>query len=157
MLCHPEEVQILPIHPSSMKQSHLRDVALPPGLLALGTDVLDEAFRVHRVAGPGYVERVYQRFLAHALQTRGLHVEEEVWFPVTFDDLVIERAFRADIVVNHRLLVEVKAVDALHPVHVAQAVSYLKASGFDLGYVISFNVPMLREGIRRVVHPRLLL
>lgn len=118
--------------------------------------ILDAGFRVHRSLGPGFLESVYRRCLVHALRKDGRQVEEEVYLPIQFDDLRIERAHRADLVVDSTIIVETKAVDPLHPLHSAQLIAYLKASGLPAGVILNFNVPYFRAGYERRVHPDLL-
>ena len=127
---------------------------LPAQVEVVGSRVLDAAFRVHRALGPGHLESVYRRCLAHALRTDGADVQEEVWLPLEFEGLLVPRAFRADLIVQECVLVEVKAVEDLHPVHGAQVVSYLKWSGVPLGFLLNFHSPALRHGLRRFVNRR---
>ena len=114
------------------------------------------ALRVHQAVGPGYRERVYADFLAQALSNDGVSFQREVPLPVAFEGLTLPCAMRADFVVEDVLLVEIKSVDLLHPVHEAQVVSYLKASGLLMGVLLNFNARFLKQGYRRLVHPDLL-
>ena len=97
------------------------------------------------------LESVYEVCLAHELTKSGLRTERQVPLPVVYDDLKLEAGFRIDLLVERQLIVELKAVEGLLPVHQAQVLTYLKLSGYRLGLLINFNVPVLREGIRRVV------
>ena len=139
-----------------MRELRWSETALPQAVEALAFRVRAAAYRVHSALGPGFLESAYRRALAHALRTEGLRVEEEVWLSLEFEGLRLERIFRADIVVEGVLLVEVKAVDALHPVHKLQVLSYLKAGNYVLGYLMNFNEAHLRDGTHRLVHPRFL-
>jgi GxxExxY protein len=112
---------------------------------------VNAAFTVHSHLGPGLLESVYAKCLAHAIRRRGLVVESEMVIPIEFEGLHLPAALRMDMVVNHCLIVEVKAVDALLPVHRAQLLTYLKLSGRRLGLQINFNVPVIKNGITRVV------
>lgn len=113
--------------------------------------VVDAAMHVHSALGAGLLERAYHVALQHLLTKRGHTVRSEVVMPVTFDGLVIDVGFRADLVVDECVLVEIKAVSNLHPVHLAQMLTYLKFAPCEVGLIINFNVPHLRDGIQRVV------
>ena len=113
--------------------------------------VVDRALYVHQRLGPGLFERVYQRALAHALRREGLDVQERAPIAVTFDDLVMEDAYFADLVVDGRVLVEVKSVETLHRAHFAQVQTYLRFTGLRVGLLINFDVPVIKLGIKRIV------
>jgi GxxExxY protein len=112
--------------------------------------VIGAAIEVHRALGPGFLESVYREAMIIELGTRVLHVEREVPVPVRYRGQQIA-LYRIDLIVDGDLVVELKAVEHLLPVHAAQTLAYLKAGGFQLGLVINFNVDRLRDGIRRVV------
>ena len=114
--------------------------------------VITAAMRVHTILAPGLLEAVYKRCLAHELRKRGLRVEEELELPVVYDDVCVELGYRIDLLVNGVVVVEVKSVAKVLPVHQAQLLSYLRLSGHRVGLLINFNVPHLKEGIRRMVH-----
>ena len=116
----------------------------------LATSVLDAAFDVHRELGPGLLESVYEAALVFALTNRGLSVERQVDIAATFRGHNLGVAFRADLIVNACLLLELKAVDQFQPVHIAQIMTYLKLSNIRRGYLLNFNVKLLKEGIKRV-------
>lgn len=118
--------------------------------------ILDSSFGVHRALGPGLLESVYRRCLVHALRSEGLRVEEEVWMAITFQNIQLEHALRADIMVEGTIVIEVKSVESLIPVHRAQLRSYLKMSGLPAGLLANFNVAYFRQGYDRIVHPDLL-
>ena len=107
------------------------------------------AFKVHSVLGPGLLESAYHRCLFHELEKSGLRVESELPLPIVYDGLRIERAFRVDLRVEQRVLVEVKAVETVLPVHRAQLLSYLQLSGVRVGLLLNFNVPIMKDGITR--------
>lgn len=117
------------------------------------TKVLDAAFRVHRKLGAGFKESVYQKCMVHALQRDGVAVRERVMLGVEFEGLLIEDAGHPDLVVEDRVIVELKATDGFSSAQTAQVINYLKASGHAVGLLINFNVAYLRQGIRRSVHP----
>lgn len=124
---------------------------LPEDVERVGSTILDVAFRVHSAIGPGALESIYVRCLAAGLANRGLRVEREVWTPITFEGILIEGALRIDMVVDGRVVVEVKAVETVLPVHAAQTVSYLRLGGYPLGYLLNFHVPKMTMGIRRLI------
>jgi GxxExxY protein len=106
---------------------------------------------VHTVLGPGLLESCYQGCLAHELRKRGFAVASQVGLPVVFDGEKIELGYRIDLVVENLVIVEVKSVEAIHPVHQAQLMSYLRLSGIGVGLLINFYVAHLRDGIKRMV------
>jgi GxxExxY protein len=114
--------------------------------------VVDGAMRVHTQLGPGLLESAYQVCLVYELRKRGLDVQTQVELPVVYDEIKIDVGYRADMLVEGALLVEIKAVNKLLPIHEAQLLSYLKLGGFWAGLLINFHVPRLKDGIRRMVN-----
>ena len=108
--------------------------------------------RVHRELGPGLFESAYQVCLAHELRSRGLALQTEVSLPVRYAGIEIEAGYRIDMIVAECVLIENKAVHSLMPIHEAQLLTYLKLSGHRLGYLVNWNVPLIRDGIRRMVN-----
>ncbi len=106
---------------------------------------------VHSVLGPGLLESAYQGCLTHELRKRGLEVASQVGLPVAFDGEKIELGYRIDLVVENLVIVEVKSVEAIHPVNQAQLLSYMRLSGIGVGLLINFYVLHLRDGIKRMV------
>ena len=125
---------------------------LPADVEAVGQGVLAAAFAVHSAFGPGCLESAYRKALGIALRQAGWAVEEEVWLDLVFMGEAVPRAFRMDLVVDRCVVIEVKAVDTIHPVHTAQLVSYLRMSGLSLGFVLNFHAPHMRLGIHRRVN-----
>jgi len=113
--------------------------------------VLDTAFRVHTVLGPGLLESVYRIAMAHLLNKNGILVETEVKLPILFEDVRIESGLRLDMRVEKCVIVELKSVETMHPVYEAQLMTYLRLTGIRLGFLINFNVPHLKDGIKRIV------
>lgn len=109
------------------------------------------AFAVHSALGPGLLEGVYEACLAHELKKRHLDVQRQVALPVVYDGVRIDAGLRLDLLVNSNVIVEIKAVDVLLPVHKAQVLTYLKLTGHPLGLLINFNVPLIKHGIKRIV------
>jgi GxxExxY protein len=125
----------------------------PDELNELAKRALDAAFRVHSVFGPGLLESAYTACLVYELQKADLEVKTEVPVPVVYDHIKLtDVGFRIDILVANELVIEVKALEAIAPVHVAQLVSYLKLSNRRLGLLLNFNVEHLRDGIYRRVN-----
>ena len=116
----------------------------------MASAVVDAAVEVHRVLGPGFLETVYEQALGVELHNRGLSFARQPTVTIMYKDRVVGNA-RPDLLVGGRLLVELKAIDWLAPIHLAQALSYLKATGLPLALVINFNVPVLLRGVRRVL------
>lgn len=114
--------------------------------------VVDAAYRVHRNPGPGLLETVYQAIFAHELERRGLAVARQVRVPVEFDGHYFDEGFRADLIVGGRLLLELKSVEQLAPVHAKQLLTYLRLMKLPLGFLINFGAARFQDGIRRVVN-----
>lgn len=112
--------------------------------------VIGGAIDVHRALGPGLLEAVYEQCLVHELGLRGLAVERQRAMPLTYKGLRLEGGYRLDLVVESKVVVEVKAVEQLLPVHEAQLLTYLRLSGLHLGLLLNFHVPVLKQGIRRL-------
>jgi len=113
--------------------------------------VLDAAFAVHSAMGPGLLESVYETCLNHEIQKKGLEVQVQVSVPVIYDGLRLDSGYRLDLLVNNRVVVEIKSVEQILPVHQAQLLTYLKLGGYRLGFLINFNVRYLKNGIQRFV------
>jgi GxxExxY protein len=113
--------------------------------------IVNSAMKVHSLLGPGLLESAYQFCLAHELRTRGFEVATEVALPLVYEGQKLEVGYRIDLVVQGRVVVEVKSVEAIHPIHEAQLLSYMRLSGIGVGLLINFNVLRLRDGIKRMV------
>lgn len=124
---------------------------IPGELEETASDVLDAAFAVHSNLGPGLLESVYQAALLRELADRCLQAEAEVDIPVRYEGEFLDVDLRLDIVVEDRLILELKAADELHEKHTAQLLTYLKVTGCRLGFLLNFGATHLREGVKRVV------
>jgi GxxExxY protein len=124
---------------------------IPEHLNRLSGRVVHAAYKVHEALGPGRLESVYEVCLIHELTEMGIQTERQVPLPVVYEGLKLEAGFRIDVLVERQLVVELKAVEALLPVHRAQVLTYLKLSGYRLGLLLNFNVALLKDGIRRVI------
>lgn len=117
----------------------------------VATAIVNAAFNVHRNLGPGLLEKVYEVCLSHEISKTGLKVERQVKLPIIYDNIVFKEHLRLDILVENQVIVEVKSVENLNPVFKAQMLSQLKLSGKNLGFLINFNVPLIKQGIQRLV------
>jgi GxxExxY protein len=122
---------------------------LPAEIEAIATKVVDGAFRVHSAIGPGLLESIYETCLDHELRKQALRVQKQVSVPIVYDTLRIESGLRLDLLVEEAVIVEIKAIDRMSPVFEAQILSYLRLAKKRLGLLINFNVPRIRDGIRR--------
>lgn len=121
----------------------------------ISKNVLDAAFLVHTKLGPGLLESVYEVVLAHELRKLGLSSERQKPMPITYDGIQFDEAFRADIVVENKVVVELKSVSAMTPVHAKQVLTQLRLSGLKLGLLINFGEARLNNGIKRLINGRL--
>ena len=134
-----------------MHDEHGGTAAVSPDVNRIGTAVMDAAFAVHRELGPGLLEAVYEHCLAADLLRAGLAVERQVAIPVNYRGERLDAGFRLDLLVERRVVVEVKSIDALASIHTAQLLTYLRFSTSRLGYLINFNTVRLKDGFRRLV------
>ena len=114
--------------------------------------VVDAAYHIHVKLGPGLLESVYRTILAHELRKRGLFVQEEHPLPVEWDGLKMDIGFRPDLIVEHKLIIELKSVESLAAVHKKQLLTYLRLTGCRLGLLINFGAALLKDGVTRVVN-----
>ena len=112
--------------------------------------VIGAAIEVHRDKGPGLLESIYQRCLLHELALRGIPAEREVRVPITYKDLVFDEEIRLDVLVDRCLVIEIKAVEAVLPIHLAQTLSYMRLLNVPIGIIVNFHEPVLKQGIRRL-------
>jgi GxxExxY protein len=117
----------------------------------IARQIVDSAFAVHKALGAGLLKSAYEQCLAYELRSRSLRVALQMPLPVQYREVQIEIGFRIDMVVNDMVLIEVKAVERILAVHEAQLLTYLKLSGKHLGLLINFNVPLIKDGIRRLI------
>ena len=118
----------------------------------LVTMILGAAFRVHTRLGPGLLESVYQRVLAYELLKAGLSVEVQKSIPILYDEIQFEEGYRADLIVERKVLLELKSVETLLPVHAKQVLTYLRLAKLRVGYLVNFGEPHLKTGIKRLVN-----
>ena len=125
--------------------------SIPASTEAIGKDVVDACLTVHRALGPGLLESVYEICLAHELEGRGHSIVRQMALPVVFKEIRLEAGYRIDIMVDDSVLIEVKSVERLAPVFEAQLLTYLRLSNRRLGFLLNFNVPLMKQGIHRRV------
>jgi GxxExxY protein len=114
--------------------------------------VVDAAMKVHSALGPGLLENAYEACLKYELEERGMQVKQQIGLPLKYEGIQIDLGYRLDLLIENEVIVELKAVDKLMPIHEAQLLSYLKLSGRKLGLLINFNVLHLKNGIKRMVN-----
>lgn len=119
---------------------------------AIASKIVNSSVKVHKALGPGLLESVYQKCLAYELENEGLEVKCEIPLPVKYNDIKIDTGFRADMIVNNSVIVENKTVDQIHPIHEAQLLTYLKVADIQLGFLLNWNVTLMKNGIRRMVN-----
>ena len=118
----------------------------------LAREIVDSSFQIHTNLGPGLLESVYEIVLAHELSRRGINVCRQKSIPVRFNDLVFDEGFRADIIVENAVIVELKSVETIAPVHKKQLLTYLRLTDMRLGLLINFGAALIKDGIFRVVN-----
>ena len=114
--------------------------------------IVDCAFKIHNQLGPGLLESVYEETLSYELIKRSLRIERQQGIPVIYDNLKMEIGFRADIIVENKVIIELKSIDAIAPVHSKQLLTYLRLTGYKLGLLINFNEALIKDGIKRIVN-----
>ena len=125
--------------------------ALSPDIENTSRSVVDAALAVHRALGPGLLESTYEACLAHELERRGHSLAKQIGLPVVYGDVKLEIGYRIDLMVDDCVIVEIKAVDAITPVHKAQLLTYLRLTQRRLGLLINFNVVLLKDGVSRMI------
>jgi GxxExxY protein len=120
----------------------------------IGKEIVNASFVVHKTLGPGLLEKVYEVCLSHELRKLGLNVERQLDIQIVYDGLTFEEGLRLDLLVEDKVIIELKAVDIFNPVWEAQIISHLTLTVKRLGYLINFNVPLIKDGIRRYVNTK---
>ncbi|MDP3930025.1 MAG: GxxExxY protein [Bacteroidota bacterium] len=117
----------------------------------IGSTIVQASFEVHKQLGPGLLENIYEICLIYQLRKFGLEVTEQLKVPIIYDGQILsQNHLRLDLIVNNLVIIELKAVEMMHPVFKAQIISYLKLTNKNLGYLINFNVPLIKDGITRI-------
>ncbi len=125
---------------------------IPGDIEDLGKSILDAAYQVHTALGPGLLESVYETCLAHELNLRNIQVKTQIVLPVIYKGITVDSAYRLDMLVDDKVVVEIKSTDGINPVHSSQLITYLKLTNKRLGLLLNFNVVHLRDGIKRIVN-----
>lgn len=118
----------------------------------IAREIVDAAYKIHTTLGPGLLESVYEALLSAKLERRGLSVRRQQAIPVIYQDVKMEVGFRADLVVDGKVIVEIKSIEEVHPVHKKQLLTYLKIADKRLGLLINFDVALIKNGITRIVN-----
>jgi len=117
--------------------------------------VIGYAIEIHKTLGPGLLESAYHECLVYKLQQAKLNVEKEKKMPLVFEDVKLECGYRIDILVENKLVIEIKSVDSLNDIHLAQTLTYMKLGNYKLGLLINFNVLYLKDGVKRIINGNL--
>jgi GxxExxY protein len=114
--------------------------------------IISESIRIHKSLGPGLLESAYKECLFYSLTQKGIYVQKEKPMPLEFEYVRLDCGYRLDLLVENKIVVEIKSTDAIHDVHIAQVLTYLKLSKCRVGLLINFNVPRLKDGIKRLIN-----
>ncbi len=124
-------------------------IDLTPREEQIGKAIVNAAYSIHKGLGPGLLEKIYEVCMAHELRKAGYDVQRQIDVPISYDGIVFDEGLRLDLLVDGLVVVELKAVEIVNPVWTAQIISHLKLTGLNLGYLINFNVPLIKDGIKR--------
>ena len=124
---------------------------IPLEIEAVARSAVDAGLKVHTALGPGLLESAYEHCLAYELEQRAIEVRRQVALPVMYENVKLDAGYRIDLLVARAIIVEIKSVDALAPIHQPQLLTYLKLSGCRLGFLMNFNVPLFKQGLKRMV------
>jgi GxxExxY protein len=130
-------------------KSHQEFTPIPQNLDEVGKKIVHAAYLVHKALGPGLLEKVYEICFCHELNKMGLSITRQVDIPITYDGIIFNEGLRLDVLVEDKIICEIKAVDAVNPIWEAQVISHLKLANKRLGYLINFNVLNIGQGIKR--------
>ena len=125
---------------------------MPADVERVAAAIVDAAIKVHRLLGPGLLEPVYAACLAQELRGRGFGVEREVPVPIVYEGVLLDEGYRIDLLVDDLVVIELKAVQDMHPVYAAQCRTYVRLANKRLGFLINFNVPLLKDGLKRIAN-----
>jgi GxxExxY protein len=118
----------------------------------VATEIVDFCFKIHKELGPGLLENAYETCLEYELTKRGFLVERQIPQPVIYEEIAIDAGYRIDLLINGLVIIELKAVEQLAPIHTAQLITYLKLSKKTLGFLINFHTPLIKNGIKRIAN-----
>jgi GxxExxY protein len=117
----------------------------------VATEIVDATYTVHKALGPGLLEKIYEVCFCHELTKRDLSYQRQVDIPVEYDGITFDEGLRLDVIIEELIICEIKAVDKMNPVWEAQLLSYLKLTGKRIGFLINFNVPLIKNGVKRII------
>ncbi len=117
----------------------------------IATKIVDAAYTIHKTLGPGLLEKIYEACFCHELTKRNLSYQRQVDIPVEYDGIIFDEGLRLDVIVEELIICEIKAVERMNPVWQAQLLSYLKITGKRIGFLINFNVPLIKNGVKRII------
>jgi GxxExxY protein len=132
-------------------QAHQGHEGLSADVEGWAQTIVDAGLKVHRALGPGLLESAYEHCLAHELHARGVSLARQVTLPIIYEGATLDAGYRLDMVIENSIIIEIKAVDALTRLHEAQILTYLKLSGHRLGFLMNFNVPLFKQGLKRLI------
>ena len=118
----------------------------------IATEIVDSCFKIHKELGPGLLESAYETCLEHELSKRGFSVERQIPQPIIYDGIAINAGYRIDLLINGLIIIELKAVEQLAPIHTAQLITYLKLSKKTLGFLVNFHTPLIKNGLKRIAN-----
>ena len=118
----------------------------------IAKEIVDVAFKIHKILGPGLLESVYEIVFVYELEKRGFQVERQVPIKIKFEEIIFDEGFRADILVENKVIIELKSVENIRPVYKKQLLTYLRLSNCKLGLLINFNEELIKNGINRIVN-----
>jgi GxxExxY protein len=127
-------------------------LALPERTEAIAREIVDAAYKIHTVLGPGLLESVYEKCFCYELSKRRISYVRQKLVPITYEDLIVDEGLRLDILVEDQILIELKAQEQSHPVWEAQLLSYMKLTGKRIGFLINFHTPVMKKGIKRFIN-----
>lgn len=148
---HLNTLDYISNHKDTKAQSNTKHEPLSPKEEEIGKKIVNAAYTVHSRLGPGLLESVYETCFCYELSKAGLNYKRQVWVPINYDDRVLESALKLDVIVEDLVICELKAVDDMNPVYKAQLLSHMKLMKKRLGYLINFNVPVIKKGIDRII------
>ena len=125
---------------------------IPQEIEEIATAVVYAAFKVHKALGPGLLEKVYEIAFCHEIKKKGFDCKRQVYIPIIYYGIEFEEGLRLDVIIEDKVIIELKAIETVNPVLEAQIISHLKLTGNQLGFLINFNVPLIKQGIRRFVN-----
>jgi len=140
-----------PLRHDGTKKRNMKYRLLSKREESIAEKIIDAAFTVHKLLGPGLLERVYEVCFCHELSKRELKYQRQVDLPITYDGIIFDEGLRLDVLVEELIIRELKAVDEMNPVWNAQILSHLRLTDKRLGFLINFNVPLIRDGINRII------